>query len=98
MAGLHIIEGEAADFAQNRGSDMVEIRVDPHGRPVESKRSPAWAVHASTRRQRIQWRAAYRAFVESYRRAVQALLAEIDGLGFPTEGCRPTCTALARDG
>ena len=36
------------------------LRVDPHGRPEQSKRSPAPAVHASTRTQRIEWRAAYR--------------------------------------
>lgn len=35
---------------------------------------------------------------ETYRRAMKALLAEIDGLGFPIEGCRPTCMAITPGG
>ena len=74
------------------------LRVDPHGRPEQSAHSPAPAVHASTRSQRIEWRAAYRAFVERYRRAMKALLVGVDEVGFPWEGCRPTCMARAPGG
>ncbi len=65
------------------------LRVRPHDHPEKSKRSPAPAVHASSRAQRIGWRAAYSAFVDSYRSAMQMLRAGIDECSFPPEGCRP---------
>ncbi len=96
---------EVVDIAEARDPAPARVlgpagvlRVDPHGQPETSKRSPAPAVHASSKLQRIEWRAAYRAFVETYRRAMKALLAEVDGFGFPIEGCRPTCMALAPGG
>ncbi len=69
------------------------LRVDPHDRPGQSKRSPAPAVHASSRALRNAWWAAYRAFADGYRRAMAALRAGIAVFGFPAEGCRPTCMA-----
>lgn len=68
------------------------LRVDPHDRPENSKRSPAPAVHASSRAQRLAWREAYRAFVEAYRSAMKALRIGVEGCGFPREGCRPVRT------
>ncbi len=65
------------------------LRVDPHARPTESKRTAAPAVHASSRAQRVEWWAAYRAFAEAYRRAVAALKVGMAACGFPLEGCRP---------
>lgn len=65
------------------------LRVKPHDRPEKSKRSPAPAVHASSRAQRLEWRGAYRAFVETYRSAMKALRAGVEACGFPPEGCRP---------
>ncbi len=74
------------------------LRIRPHDRPMKSKRSPAPAVHASSRAQRFVWREAYRAFVETYRAAMKALRAGIDGCGFPPEGCRPMCMVPAPGG
>ncbi len=70
-------------------------RVAPHDRPGKSKRSPAPAVHASSRAQRLTWQAAYAAFVATYRRAMAALQAGMAGCGFPEEGCRPARMSLA---
>lgn len=74
------------------------LKVEPHDRPGKSKRSPAPAVHGSTLATRLSWRAAYVAFVDRYRRAMKALREGIDDMGFPVEGCRPTCMAMARSG
>ncbi len=74
------------------------LRADPHARPERSKRSPAPAVHASSRAQRVAWWEAYRAFVGAYRAAMQALRAGIEGCGFPPEGCRPVRMAPAPGG
>ncbi len=74
------------------------LRVRPHDRPQRSKRGPAPAVHASSRAQRLAWREAYRAFVETYQAAMKALRAGIEGCGFPPEGCRPVRMAPAPGG
>jgi len=74
------------------------LKVEPHDRPGKSKRSPAPAVHASSQRQRLEWRGAYAAFVERYRGAMAALRDGIEVFGFPVEGCRPTCMVLAPGG
>ncbi len=73
------------------------LRVEPHDRPVKSKRSPAPAVHARGRALSMWW-AAYRAFESAYRRAMKALRAGIEGCGFPAEGCRPVCRGAAPSG
>ncbi len=74
------------------------LRVRPHDRPEKSKRSPAPAVHASSRAQRVAWWEAYRAFVATYRSAMEALRAGIAACGFPPEGCRPVRMAPAPGG
>jgi len=51
-----------------------------------------------SRAKRLEWRAAYQAFVESYRGAMTALRAGIEVFGFPGEGCRPTCMAIGPGG
>ena len=61
--------------------------VKPHDWPEKSKRCAAPGVHASSRTQRLEWRAEYREFVETYRSAMKALRAGVEGGGLPPEGC-----------
>lgn len=65
--------------------------VDPHTRPVRTKKSPAPMVHTRQGSLRRAWRAAYVAFVETYRAAMGALRAGATAVCFPLEGCRPVC-------
>lgn len=74
------------------------LRVDPHGRPGEEKRSSAPAVHGSRAAARSAWWVAYCAFVETYRRAMAALRAGMAECRFPPEGCRPVRMALGPGG
>ncbi len=48
---------------------------DPHSRPATSKHSPAPVCHASSTPVRAGFRAAYRAFVDAFRRAAELLRA-----------------------
>jgi putative transposase len=67
------------------GVDAV-LRQDPHSSPLESKRGPAPACHASTLPLRVAFRAAYRAFIGAFRAAADALKEDRDGasrLPFP---------------
>lgn len=54
------------------GVDAV-LKLDPHGRPNESKHSPAPSCHAATQPLREAFRAAYRAFADAFRAAANAL-------------------------
>lgn len=74
------------------------LRTSPHGRPKPGERSPAPAVHASSRARRMAWRAAYLAFVETYQRAMEMLRSGMECCGFPPEGCRPVRMAPVPDG
>lgn len=71
------------------GPDAVRS-IDPHTRPEQSKKTAAPRVHTRQPALRRAWRAAYRAFVETYRAAMAALRAGADAC-FPSEGCRPVC-------
>lgn len=73
-------------------------RLDPHGKPETSNRSTAPACHAGSRQRRLAWWVAYRAFVETYRQAMEALRMGLDGCGFPAEGCLPVRMGPAAGG
>lgn len=59
------------------------LAADPHYRPDELERSPAPLCHASTREARLAYRARYRAFVASFRRAAEALARGVADVLFP---------------
>ena len=64
------------------------LRQSPHQRPSHSDRSPAPAVHAASKAMRIAMKAAYRAFIELYRRAADQLKTGNRLAVFPP-GCFP---------
>ncbi|MEZ4436689.1 MAG: hypothetical protein R3F65_30180 [bacterium] len=76
--------------AHPQGADAVR-RADPHTRPAQTKKSRAPRVHTRQAALRQAWFAAYGAFVDAYRAAMNALRAGEAGVCFPTEGCRPVC-------
>jgi REP element-mobilizing transposase RayT len=71
------VELETAHLVESTGREPIgPSRValqNPHGFPNRLKRRPAPLVHAATRRVRIEFREAYRAFVSVYRRASEQL-------------------------
>ena len=84
------LSDEAEQARRRDGKTVLGVRrilaMDPTYRPGEAAKSPMPLVHASTRAVRKAWRAAYIAFVEAYRRAVDALRIHRDDCQFP-EGC-----------
>lgn len=73
------IEDHAASGRRQRGVKIKGTkamrRVRPHDRPARSKRSPAPAFHAVSRRARRAFAEAYRWFVEAFRAAAACLRA-----------------------
>lgn len=72
------------------GAEAV-CAADPHTRPARTKKTPAPRVHTRQPALRRAWRAAYVAFVASYRAAMHALRSGASSCCFPPEGCRPVC-------
>ncbi|MGD2115951.1 MAG: hypothetical protein PVG07_12905, partial [Acidobacteriota bacterium] len=64
------------------------LRVHPHQRPENTKRSPRPFVHAASREVRQRFREAYRIFSDAYRVAAELLRAGQRDVGFP-EGSFP---------
>ena len=65
-------------------------RMHPHDRPRETKRSPAPAFHAATRAARERLLAAYRLFVDAYRRAAERLARGDLAAVFPAHSFPPS--------
>ncbi len=84
------VEHDAEEARRRDGKSVLGVQrilaMDPTYRPQKAAKSPMPLVHASTRAVRKAWRAAYIAFVEAYRRAVDALRNHRDDCEFP-EGC-----------
>jgi REP element-mobilizing transposase RayT len=64
------------------GAERV-VRAHPHQEPPRSARRVAPPVHAATKRARLAFLAAYRAFVDAYRRATARLRASVFDVEFP---------------
>ena len=71
------VEHDAEEARRRDGKTVLGVQrilaMDPTHRPDKAAKSPMPLVHASTWAVRKAWRAAYIAFVEAYRRAVDAL-------------------------
>ena len=78
-------EGRARTGATVLGAARV-LAMDPHHRPADVAKSPAPLVHSISKATCKLWRKAYRAFVDAYRRAADALRAHRDDCAFP-DGC-----------
>ena len=68
---------------------------NPHSHPPHSKRSPAPAVHAASKRVREQMKAAYRLFEAAYHEAAERLKAGDLSVRFPV-GCFPPARPFVR--
>jgi hypothetical protein len=62
---------------------------DPHGQPRSSDRSPAPLVHASSKRVREMFRAAYRRFVDAFRHAAERVRQGVFDAAFPLHSFPP---------
>jgi len=102
------IEREYAAKRKASGKNPLGVQAilaqHPHGSPAESKHSPAPLCHASSKKLRERFRAAYRAFVDAFREAAKAPKNEAPGVRFPLY-CYPPARAFvgaqetsARDG
>lgn len=90
----HIATEAAAARADTGGAVLgvkAILRMEPHYRPPDMKRSPAPLVHCSDRTTRKRFRRAYLRFVAAYREATDALRAGIVSAGFPSGGVPPGC-------
>jgi hypothetical protein len=82
----HIVdEGAARHRAEGTrpGDPEAFLRVHPHQRPENTKRSPCPFVHAATREVRDRFREAYRIFSDAYRAAAELLRAGDRNVEFP---------------
>ncbi len=68
-----LVASIAADAAASPVGASALAAQDPRARPADPARSPAPACHASTPQARAWFRAAYRGFVDGFRRAAQAI-------------------------
>ena len=86
------VEADAAADRRARGIAPLGVKAIKHQnakrRPSRTKRSPAPAFHAATKRARVALMEAYRSFEAAYRQAADQLRARDRGAAFP-EGCFP---------
>jgi hypothetical protein len=86
------IEAETTHRHQVQGSEPLGarrvLRLDPHGKPIRSKRSPAPQFHCASKQVRDALLEAYRCFYGAYRQAADRLRAGDLLTAFP-EGAFP---------
>ena len=83
------IEAHApATTAPPKGPERI-LAQDPEDRPLQPKQTPAPMIHTRSPERRREYLASYRAHVEAYYRAQDALRATVPTLSFPIEGCLP---------
>lgn len=96
---INEVEHDAEEAHRRDGTTVLGVQrvlaMEPGHQPDKVAHSPMPLVHATTKATRNAWCAVYEAFVEAYRRAVDALRNHRDDCRFP-DGCILPLTA-ARD-